>query len=42
MAAIHYRTTADLDHVEIGQDGSDRRFRRGDEPFIDQRLAHKA
>src|SRR5437870_4022789 len=41
VAAVHYRQAADLNHVEIGQDGAHGRFRLGNQFLVNQRLAHQ-
>src|ERR1043166_1368204 len=42
VAAVHDREAADLDHVEIGQDGAHRRLGPGDHLLVHERLAHEA
>jgi hypothetical protein len=41
VAAVHEREPADLDDVQVGQDGADGRLRAGDDLLVHQRFAHQ-
>jgi hypothetical protein len=41
LALVHDRQAADLDHVQVGEDGAHRGLGPGDHLLVHQRLAHQ-